>query len=131
MLIGQAPIVSGKNWAHQHAGKHRSFKQDCINFCERLPDVRQRNCTSSLFQVEKIFRDSVHKLLAALVQQKVDNHEDSESVFKNSFYKARSSSLSLAEKCFMELQIYLQLIVCARISITVLSRTLQDSNRVK
>lgn len=107
------------------------FNQDCINFCERLPDIRQRNCTSSLFQVEKVFRNSVHKLLAALVEQKVDNHEDSESVFKNSFYKARSSSLSLAEKVFMELQIYLQRIVCSQISITVLSSTVQDSNRVK
>ena len=83
------------------------------------------------FQVEKVFRNSVHKLLAALVEQKVDNHEDSESVFKNSFYKARSSSLSLAEKVFMELQIYLQRIVCSQISITVLSSTVQDSNRVK
>jgi len=107
------------------------FNQDCINFCERLPDIRQRNCTSSLFQVEKVFRNSVHKLLAALVEQKVDNHADSESVFKNSFYKARSSSLSLAEKVFMELQIYLQRIVCSQISITVLSSTVQDSNRVK
>lgn len=83
------------------------------------------------FQVEKVFRNSVHKLLAALVEQKVNNHEDSESVLKNSFYKARSSSLSLAEKVFMELQIYLQRIVCSQISITVLSSTVQDSNRVK
>ena len=70
-LIKMARTQMNSIRARRHVGKHGHINQDSfVRVAARL--VRQRNCTSSSFQVEKVFRHSVDTLLAALVEHKID-----------------------------------------------------------